>query len=174
MQHLRLTTEFNETVASFIGQEASVHYEAARPEAAVRGGAVADERALNAALVIRRQSRTCSLLGAGPERRAWYQTRATVIKALLLHGRCRRAALRLPLNDACLALSGTYAADLTAARRRRNSRTTSPPSSPRCGRRVRQTIPRARCSALDPTSRGDIRRRPAERDTPSIGRTFAG
>ena len=112
---------FNEGVASFLGQEASVRFMAAE-----RGAEAAAER--RAAVGRRRQ------LGAELERlrdavRELYESpdapdRAAARRALEAEARRRIAALpfdgaagvaeRGRLNDACLALSGTYAADLPA------------------------------------------------------------
>jgi len=113
--------DFNETVASFIGQEASVRFyeQDETPGAArARRGAVQDDRAVSAALLDLRE-RVEALYersDPGPERdtarsRFASETRAE-IAALPLRGRDpSELAEAIRLNDACLALWGTYSAE---------------------------------------------------------------
>jgi predicted aminopeptidase len=116
--------DFNETVANFIGQEASVRfYEAGDVPAAAheRRGAVVDSRLLSAAQVGLRQ-RVEALYGgteAGPERtaeraRLEREGRAEIAALPLGERDTATLAKRIRLNDACLALSGTYGADMDA------------------------------------------------------------
>jgi predicted aminopeptidase len=112
--------EFNEGIATFIGQEAAIrfHEDAAERDRAWRR--VRDDRAVMGALVAFRERvaelyETCE---AGPERdaaRAALEARARAeIASLDLVTRDTRAfAEEVPLNDACQALTGTYYADLT-------------------------------------------------------------
>jgi predicted aminopeptidase len=113
--------DFNETVASFIGQEASVRFYARNetPEAAhARRGAVRDVRAVSAALVGLR-ARIEALYESsdpGPERNATRSRLASAaraeIAALPLRERDpAELAEEIRLNDACLALWGTYSAE---------------------------------------------------------------
>jgi predicted aminopeptidase len=110
--------DFDETVASFIGQEASVRFyeHEETPEAAdARRGAVRDERALSAILVGLR-ARVEALYASsdpGPERDAARSRLATEaraeIAALPLRERDpAELAGAIQLNDACLAFWGTY------------------------------------------------------------------
>jgi predicted aminopeptidase len=113
--------DFNETVASFIGQEASVRFyeQDEAPEAAhTRRSAVQDDRAVSAALLGLRE-RVEALYESsdpGPERdtarsRLASEARAE-IAALPLHERDpSELAEAIRLNDACLAVWGTYGAD---------------------------------------------------------------
>jgi predicted aminopeptidase len=119
---IRSDADFNEGVASFVGEEASVLFysEADRPDDARRERRqVEDGRRIQAErLGLRRQ--VAELYGStppGPQREA---TRADLergarqaIAALPLSSRgAAAAAAEMPLNDACLALSSTYAADV--------------------------------------------------------------
>jgi hypothetical protein len=109
-------------VANFIGQEASVRfYEHARaPDVArARRGAVTDDRALNSALIDFREDVEAlyERTAAGPERDATRveletQARATIAALPLREDDAAELSERLALNDACLALFGTYGADL--------------------------------------------------------------
>ena len=118
--YVRDEADFNEGVASFIGEEASVRFYAAEPDLAnARRAEIRDARQLDAALLRFREQVEALYASteAGPERQ---RTRDT------LEGEARAeiAALGLPtrdsaglsealhLNDACLALTGTYAADV--------------------------------------------------------------
>lgn len=114
--------DFNEGVASFIGQEASVRFYAARDGAAAadaRRASVDDDRRVDAALLLFRGA-VAELYEngePGPERdaaRAALEEQArTELAALELTTRAPdELARRVRLNDACLALVGTYAADL--------------------------------------------------------------
>jgi predicted aminopeptidase len=120
--YLRGQADFNEGVASFIGEEGSVRFyaETQRPEAAQRERArIEDWRQVQAA-TLRLRQRVEELYASKPggderdaarsqlERRAW-----ETIAALPLTTRdAREVAESLRLNDACLALTGTYAANL--------------------------------------------------------------
>jgi len=110
--------DFNETVASFIGQEASIRFYADTEGATAansRRAAVDDSRAL-AALLTELRGRVESLYGEmddGPERqrhRDELEARAReALAALPLHERdTAELARTIRLNDACLALAGTY------------------------------------------------------------------
>jgi predicted aminopeptidase len=114
--------DFNETVASFIGQEASVRFyaEADAFEAArTRRSAVEDDRALNA-ILMRLYERVEALYESaepGPERdtardRLASEAREEIAALPLREGDAEALAKAVQLNDACLALSGTYGADL--------------------------------------------------------------
>jgi predicted aminopeptidase len=114
--------DFSETVASFVGQEASVRFYQAGdlPAASLeRRGAVVDARLLSAARVGLRQRVEALYEGteAGPERaaeraRLEREGRAE-IAALPLHEQdAATLAKRVRLNDACLALSATYGTDM--------------------------------------------------------------
>jgi len=120
--YLRDHSEFNETIASFIGQEASVRfYEAqARPDAATeRRQRVREHRALNA-ILIDLYDRVAALYTGMPEG----DSRTTARSGLEAEARSEIASLpmadrdaaalaeRIQLNDACLALSGTYGAEI--------------------------------------------------------------
>lgn len=116
--------DWNEGLATFVGQEASVQFfeerGGASSEAARHARArVADQRALSAAMLALREEVAAlyARSAAGPAREAERE-------ALSAAARQRIAALplatldpegvadRLRSNDACLALEGTYAADL--------------------------------------------------------------
>jgi len=110
--------DFDETAASFVGQEASVEfYELKRSAATARARrrAVDDERAIAAALVALRETveDLYATTEAGPKRdaaRAELSRRArSEIGGLPLHeSEPLEIAAGIRLNDACLALSGTY------------------------------------------------------------------
>ena len=119
---IRSDADFNEGVAGFVGEEASVLFyaEADRPGDARRERRrVEDGRRIQAErLDLRRQfAELYASTPPGPERDA---TRADLeraareaIAALPLSSRgVAEAAAEMPLNDACLALSSTYAADV--------------------------------------------------------------
>jgi predicted aminopeptidase len=114
--------DFDEGVASFIGEEASVRFFAAAqgPEAAERRRAeVEDDRRLDAWILAFR-GRVTDLyaelpgLPAREERRARLEEDARAELAGLFFGTRDTAALSrtLRLNDACLALAATYATDV--------------------------------------------------------------
>jgi predicted aminopeptidase len=114
--------DWNEGVATFVGQEAAVRWqvEAGRSADAARERArVEDERRLAAALLALR-AEVADLYArepAGPARdaaRAAAESRARdAVAALPLSTRdAPELARTLRLNDACLALVGTYSADL--------------------------------------------------------------
>jgi predicted aminopeptidase len=114
--------DWNEGVATFIGQEAAVRWQAraAGPEAAARERIrVGDDRRVAAKLLALR-AEVAALYArepAGPRReagRAAAESRARdALAALPLATRDAPAlAQLLRLNDACLALVGTYSADL--------------------------------------------------------------
>lgn len=115
--------DFNETVATFIGQEASVRFyddSKSDEEARRRRAAVQDQRALANVLVgLREQiAMLYANQAAGPSRDA-------AREKLVLEARAQIAALafsdrdaatlaqEIRLNDACLALSGTYGAEMS-------------------------------------------------------------
>ena len=110
--------DFDETAASFVGQEASVEfYELKRSAATARARrrAVDDERAIAAALAALRETveDLYATTEAGPKRdaaRAELSRRArSEIGGLPLHeSEPLEIAAGIRLNDACLALSGTY------------------------------------------------------------------
>jgi predicted aminopeptidase len=110
--------DFNETVASFIGQEASVRFYADTEGAAaadLRRAAVDDSRALAALLTALRGSVEAlyaeTAPGADPKRRrtALEAAAREELAALPLQQRDAAAlAKTIRLNDACLALAGTY------------------------------------------------------------------
>jgi predicted aminopeptidase len=113
--------DFNETVASFIGQEASVRFYASaagESEATTRRESVEDSRTLTAALVDLRD-RVAALYEDTQPGPAQHQQRTTLesatrreISRLTLASRdSAELAETIRLNDACLALSGTYGAD---------------------------------------------------------------
>jgi predicted aminopeptidase len=114
--------DFDETVASFIGQEASVRFyeEEETPGAArARRGAVEDERAVSAALIgLRDRVEALYTSSApGPERdaarsRLADEARAAIAELPLRERDPTELAEKIRLNDACLALWGTYGADM--------------------------------------------------------------
>lgn len=114
--------DFNEGVATFVGEEASVRfYEMQRTEsdATERRLAVADARRFDAAvLALRRRVETLYLEEPeGPDRdaqreQAEAQTRAAIAKLGFETRDAAELAEAARLNDACLALSATYTADL--------------------------------------------------------------
>ncbi len=121
---LREDADFNEGVASFVGEEASVRFYASRGapgEAEARRASVADDRRLRRALLDFRD-RVADLYAEelpGPRReaeRAALEVRAREeIGALPLTTRdADELAATARLGDACLALAGTYAADVPA------------------------------------------------------------
>jgi predicted aminopeptidase len=119
--YVRGQADFNEGVASFIGEEGSVRFyaETHRPEAAQRERArIEDWRKVQAATLRLRRwvEELYASTPAGHERdaaRGDLERRAReVIAALPLATReAGEVAESLRLNDACLALTGTYAAD---------------------------------------------------------------
>ena len=112
--------DFNEGAANFFGEEASIRFFAARDAAAeaTRRGRVADARLLDAALNQLRDE--IALLYAAPPGEAEAEERAAI------EARARKRIATLPfqqgdgvllagqlrLNDACLAIQGTYAGDI--------------------------------------------------------------
>jgi predicted aminopeptidase len=114
--------DFNETVASFIGEEASVRfYEAAEASEAARTrrGAVEDERALSAVLTGLRErvEKLYASSEPGPAREAARAElasdgRAQIAALALVERDAAELADAIQLNDACLALSGTYRAEM--------------------------------------------------------------
>jgi predicted aminopeptidase len=121
--------DFNEGVASFVGEEASVRFfvSGASPlrqaadgptEAARQRARVDDDRAIAATLVQARE-RIALLYGqepASPERRARRQriaeeTRERLASLPVTTRNAGSLAERVRLNDACLALRGTYRGD---------------------------------------------------------------
>jgi predicted aminopeptidase len=114
--------DFNEGVARFVGEEASVRFYAARGEGAPeRRAAVVEERMLDAALLHLR-GQVEALYATEPEGPARDRTRRALdAGARDAIGTLPLATLKAPalaseirLNDACLALRGTYASDIDA------------------------------------------------------------
>lgn len=111
--------EFNEGVARFIGQEAAVRFYASEAEAgeAERTRVREDRRVAAEILGFREQvaalyQRTRDPADARSERDAMERAFRVRLAALPLSSRdASRLAEHARLNDACLALSGTYAAD---------------------------------------------------------------
>ena len=123
--------DFNEGLATFIGEEASVRFWDARGEDAAarrRRLEVAEDRRVDAVRLALRDE-VAALYEAEPEgpereaRRAEAERRArAAIAALALETRdAGRLAERLLLNDACLAIAATYTADLPAYEERLGS-----------------------------------------------------
>jgi predicted aminopeptidase len=120
--YLPSQADFNEGVASFIGEEGSVRFlaEISGPEAAAQQRErVSDARRIDAArLAFREQVASLYASGADaaarPTLRAAAEARAReAIAALPLTTRdAGRVAAELRLSDACLALTRTYAADV--------------------------------------------------------------
>jgi predicted aminopeptidase len=115
--------EFNEGLASFVGQEASVHFFARQPgddsAAEARRADIRDRRVLSRTLLEFREQveqlyaepvETRSTRGA---RRSALEAKAREQLAALDFARMNgpRLAERARLNDACIALQGTYAGD---------------------------------------------------------------
>jgi predicted aminopeptidase len=120
--YLREQADFNEGVASFVGEEASVRFYARagrEAEAARRRLEVEEGRRVDA-LVLGLRERVQALYAEAPPGAARAEARAR----LEVEARAEAAALplatrdaaqlaeRLRLNDACLALAATYTADL--------------------------------------------------------------
>lgn len=112
--------DFNEGVASFIGEEASVRFYRARnalADAERRRTEVADSRAIDVEM-LRFRGAVAELYESGAdspqaERSELERDSRERIAALELESRDAAAiAPRLRLNDACLALAGTYASDV--------------------------------------------------------------
>jgi predicted aminopeptidase len=114
--------DWNEGIATFVGQEASVRWSAAagRPSEAERERArVEDDRRVAAAILALRQE-VADLYAREPAgaardaaRREAEARARRAIEALPLTTRSAAAVARASrVNDACLALAGTYAADL--------------------------------------------------------------
>jgi predicted aminopeptidase len=116
--------DFNEGLATFVGEEGALRFFAGRDgaagtEAAEARARIADERAVAAVLRGLRED-VAALYAMEPEGDARARQRAALVEA----ARDRIAALslstidaqalagRLRTNDACLALEGTYTADL--------------------------------------------------------------
>jgi predicted aminopeptidase len=122
--YLPSEADFNEGVASFVGEEGSVRFfaETRGPEAAARERErVADKRRIAAAVLAFRREVERLYAAEAPEigrevSRAAAETRArTGIAGLPLATRDSvRLASELRLSDACLALTRTYAADVDA------------------------------------------------------------
>jgi predicted aminopeptidase len=116
--------DFNEGVASFVGEEGSVRFfeETQGSEAAEQQRArVTDARRLaNALLDFRREVERLYASGSPPGERAAQraaaelQARATIAALPLTSRDPVRLAADLRLSDACLALTRTYAADVEA------------------------------------------------------------
>lgn len=120
--------DFNEGAAQFVGQEAAKRFYAGDPEAVARETARIDERRLLADQLVGFREEFRALYADVAERRARGDDPDVVVEraalesdmrariaALPLEGRdAEKLAERLRLNDACLALRGTYGADLEA------------------------------------------------------------
>lgn len=112
--------EFNEGVARFIGEEAAVRFYAADPEQLRRERSRVDDSRLLASqlLEFRREAAELYAEARGTpdlalRRAALEETWRTRLAALRLAGRpAADLATRIRLNDACLALRGTYSSDL--------------------------------------------------------------
>jgi predicted aminopeptidase len=126
--YLPAEADFNEGVATFIGEEASVRFWQVRGDdsaASRRRLEVAEDRRLDAVRLALRD-RVVDLYAsepAGPEREARRaaaerETREAVAALSLQTRDPGRLAEGLRLNDACLALAATYTADLPAYERR--------------------------------------------------------
>lgn len=117
---LKSQPNFNEGVASFIGQEASVRFYAGDPHrAARRQKEVTDARALaRFLLAYRSQIRRLYAEASGPEetvlrrKEAEDEARQQLRQLPLATYQNEELADTIPLNDACLALRGTYAEDI--------------------------------------------------------------
>lgn len=118
--------EFNEGIATFVGQEGAVLFFAERegpasPRARAERARIEDDRAVARALGALRQ-RVAELYASEPTGPAREAARArleaearTALAALPLQTRdARSLARRVRLNDACLALSATYQGELEA------------------------------------------------------------
>ena len=126
--YVREQIDFNEGVASFIGEEASVRFYQDRGEtnaADQRRQEVADARSIDAA-ILRFRERVIELYAAepaGPERdaaraNAEQETRAAIAATVFETRDANQLSQVLRLNDACLALAATYTADLDRYARR--------------------------------------------------------
>jgi predicted aminopeptidase len=114
--------DFNETVASFIGQEASVRFFAdteGEAAAEMRRTAVSDSRALSAVLTGLRDrvealyQETTAGIERDEQREALEVAAREELAKLALNARDGTSlAETIRLNDACLALSGTYGAGI--------------------------------------------------------------
>jgi predicted aminopeptidase len=119
--------DFNEGVATFVGQEAAVAFFAARGDASAaehERAEVSDERAVARVLASLRASIAALYAepddGTRAERHARLEADArAALRALPLTTRSATAlAAAIPLQDACLALAGTYESDLPVWARR--------------------------------------------------------
>lgn len=116
--------EFNEGIATFVGEEASVSFfaETVSPERAARRRNAIDERRAISTEVLALRDAVTELYASGPAS----EKRATRRGELEAKARTHLAAMQMQvydaatvaerarLNDACLALSATYTADLPA------------------------------------------------------------
>lgn len=111
--------EFNEGVARFIGQEAALRFFAADPDRERTSQArVRDDRRVAAAL-LRFRDRVAALYEREPDPVLQARSRAALEEGFRMEMRSAsletrdpvQLAERLRLNDACLAIGGTYAAD---------------------------------------------------------------
>ena len=126
--YVREQIDFNEGVASFIGEEASVRFYQDRGEAdaaAQRRQEVTDAHRIDAAILGFRE-RVIELYAAepaGPDRdaaraSAEQETRAAIAATVFETRDANQLSQELRLNDACLALAATYTADLDRYARR--------------------------------------------------------
>jgi predicted aminopeptidase len=117
--------EFNEGLATFIGQEAAIRFPEDPAERQQERRRVEDDRALTETLISFRE-RVAELYeasDAGPQRDALRaalesQTRAEIASLDLATLDAERLAKEVHLTDACQALTGTYHGDLTRYRER--------------------------------------------------------
>jgi predicted aminopeptidase len=117
--------DFNEGIATFIGQEGAVRFYARRGRGEAMRAAVTDERRVHGALLAVRQEIGALYAATSPgaerdRRRAEIETRARERLASLPLERGDAAAIAesARLNDACLSVTATYASDVPAYARR--------------------------------------------------------
>jgi len=111
--------DFNEGLATFVGQEGAVRFFAARGEAGPVRAAVADARAIQSVLSDARAAIAALYAGTppGPDRDEAREaisrrTRARLAALPLATGDAAHVARHARLNDACLSIAGTYWGDL--------------------------------------------------------------
>ncbi len=126
--YVREQIDFNEGVASFIGEEASVRFYQDRGEAnaaAQRRQEVTDAHRIDAAILGFREQviELYAAEPAGPDRdaaraSAEQETRAAIAATVFETRDANQLSQGLRLNDACLALAATYTADFDRYARR--------------------------------------------------------
>ena len=116
--------DFSESVATFVGQEAAVRFFSDRQQAALQRARVHDSRLLARALSRFENQIEALYLSELPDEDV--QARRDQLEPKLRHriaalpfqahdpGSAARLSRKIRLNDACLALRGTYAVDLPA------------------------------------------------------------